>query len=66
MMVSIILGIIGIVVGILRGFFFAGSSDLPIQVNIVTTLLISIPLLVTAFFFDKGAKADKEAITETI
>jgi hypothetical protein len=64
MTVSIMLGIIGIVAGILRGFFFKGSSGLPVQANIVTTLLISIPLLVTAFLFYKGAKVDEASGVE--
>jgi len=58
MIVAIILGILGITAGVLRGFFFNGHN-LPISANITTTIIISVPLLATAFFFYKGAMAEK-------
>ena len=65
MLVAIIFGVIGLAAGILRGAF-SPNTNLPIETNITTTILVSLPLLVTAFFFFKGARADKLLTHESI
>jgi len=57
MLISIIFGLLGITAGILRGLFAAGHN-FSMSVDITTTVLVSVPLLATAFFFYKGARAD--------
>ena len=65
MPISVIFGILGITAGVLRGFFFNGNN-LPMSANITTTIIISVPLLATAFFFYKGALAEKVSDNEVL
>ena len=65
MPISVIFGILGITAGVLRGFFFNGNN-LPMSANITTTIIISVPLLATAFFFYKGALAERVSDTEVL
>jgi len=62
MLVAVVFVVFGFAAGIWRALFFA--NNLPFEANALTTLLISIPLLVTAFFFYKGAQAEKGEKTE--
>jgi hypothetical protein len=64
MIAALVFGAIGITAGILRSIA-AFKNSIPLQNEITTIVLVSVPLIVTSFFFYKGAKGEKDAEAET-
>ncbi|MDD5362241.1 MAG: hypothetical protein PHN88_08920 [Ignavibacteria bacterium] len=63
MIAAIVFGVIGITAGIFRTIASFRNS-IPLQNEITTIVLVSVPLIVTSFFFYKGAKTEIDAEPE--
>ena len=63
MLASIVFGIVGLAAGIFRSVFFP-KVNIPMKEHIATIVLLSVPLLVTAFFFYKAARNEQVEVAE--